>query len=102
MATTNITVRMDTELKKQAEALFSELGLSMSAALTVFVKQAVYEHGIPFEIRREVPNAETLEAMREVEDIIAGKIKTKSYTSVREMFDDLEREIAKEEENADA
>lgn len=102
MATTNITVRMDTELKKQAETLFSELGLSMSAAITVFMKQAVYEHGIPFQVRREVPNAETLEAMRECEDIISGKIKVKSYTSVDEMFADLEREIAEEDENADA
>lgn len=102
MATTNITVRMDTELKKQAEALFSELGLSMSAALTVFVKQAVYEHGIPFEIRREVPNAETLEAMKECDDILSGKIKTKSYKNAEEMFADLEREIAEEDDNADA
>lgn len=102
MATTNITVRMDTELKKQAETLFSELGLSMSAAITVFMKQAVYEHGIPFQVRREIPNAETLEAMREAEDIISGKIKVKSYANVDEMFEDLEREIAEEDENADA
>ena len=97
MATTNITVRMDTELKKQAEELFSELGLSMSAAMTVFLKQAVYEHGIPFEIRRDVPNEETLAAMREADDIISGKIKTKSYKNARELFDDLDRDTKAEE-----
>ena len=98
MATTNFTVRMDAELKKQAEELFSELGLSMSAAMTVFLKQAVYEHGIPFEIRREVPNAQTLAAMREADDILSGKIKTKSYKSARELFDELDRE----DDDADA
>lgn len=86
MATTNITVRMDTELKKQAEALFSELGLSMSAALTVFVKQAVYEHGIPFEIRREVPNAETLEAINDIEN---GKNIRGPFNSIDEFWEDL-------------
>lgn len=98
MATTNFTVRMDAELKKQAEELFSELGLSMSAAMTVFLKQAVYEHGIPFEIRREIPNAQTLAAMREADDILSGKIKTKSYKSARELFDELDRE----DDDADA
>lgn len=98
MATTNFTVRMDAELKKQAEELFSELGLSMSAAMTVFLKQAVYEHGIPFEIRREVPNAQTLAAMREADDILSGKIKTKSYKSARELFDELDGE----DDDADA
>lgn len=98
MATTNVTIRMDTELKKQAEELFSELGLSMTAALTVFLKQAVYEQGIPFDVRREQPNAETLAAMRDADDILSGKIKVKSYKSARELFDELDGE----DENADA
>jgi len=97
MATTNVTIRMDTELKKQAEELFSELGLSMTAALTVFLKQAVYEQGIPFSVCRE-PNAETLAAMRDADDILSGKIKVKSYKSARELFDELDGE----DENADA
>ena len=48
MATTNITIRMDEELKKQAEELFSDLGLNMTTALTAFVKQSVREQKIPF------------------------------------------------------
>ncbi len=101
MATTNFTVRMDAELKKQAEELFSELGLSMSAAMTVFLKQAVYEHGIPFEIRREAPNAQTLAAMREADDILSGKIKTESYKNARDLFDELD-DLDEEGSNADA
>lgn len=89
MSTTNITIRMDTELKKQAEELFSDLGLSMTAAFTVFAKQAVREQRIPFELTRDVPNAETLAAMKEAEDIISGKVKAKGYTDLDELFRDL-------------
>ena len=52
MANVNVTIRMDEQLKKQAEELFSDFGLSFNAALTMFVKQAVREQRIPFEITR--------------------------------------------------
>ena len=48
MATTNINVRVDSELKKSAESLFSDLGLNMSTASTMFLKNAVSNEGIPF------------------------------------------------------
>ena len=60
MATTNINVRVDTSLKKDAEKLFNELGLNMSSAITMFLKSAVSYEGIPFEIKRIRPNAETV------------------------------------------
>lgn len=59
MATTNINVRIDTELKQSAEALFADLGLNMSSAITMFLKSAVSHDGIPFEVKRITPNAET-------------------------------------------
>lgn len=52
MATVNVTIRMDETLKKQADELFSDLGLSLSSAFTMFAKQAVREQRIPFEITR--------------------------------------------------
>ena len=57
MATTNINVRIDTELKQSAEALFADLGLNMSSAITMFLKSAVSHDGIPFEVKRITPNA---------------------------------------------
>jgi DNA-damage-inducible protein J len=48
MATIAITIRMDDELKKQAEALFDSLGMNMTTTLTVFVKAAVRTQRIPF------------------------------------------------------
>ena len=52
MGTTNITIRMDDELKKQAEELFADLGLNMTTAIIAFTKQAVREQRIPFIISR--------------------------------------------------
>ena len=51
MANINVTNRMDEKLKAQAEKLFSDLGLSLSSAITMFVKQAVREQRIPFEVK---------------------------------------------------
>lgn len=69
MATTNINVRVDTELKQSAEALFNDLGLNMSTAITMFLKSAVGHDGIPFEIRRLAPNAETKAALAEYDEM---------------------------------
>lgn len=57
MATVNVTIRMDENLKKQADELFSDLGLSLSAAITMFAKQAVREQRIPFEVTRNISMA---------------------------------------------
>jgi DNA-damage-inducible protein J len=51
----NINIRVDDGLKKQAESIFSELGLSMSAATTIFYKQVVRYGGIPFDLRVNDP-----------------------------------------------
>jgi DNA-damage-inducible protein J len=50
MAQTNINIPMDVDLKTQAEALFNELGLNMTSAFTIFVRQAVQQRKIPFEL----------------------------------------------------
>ena len=62
--TTNISIRMDTELKAQAENLFSDLGMNLTTAITVFFRQAVRENRIPFTGTRDRPTRETAAAMR--------------------------------------
>jgi len=59
----NVTFRVDDELKKQADALFSELGMNLSTAFNIFLRQSVREQQIPFNISKNVPNAVTLAAM---------------------------------------
>jgi len=71
--TVMVSIRMDKELKQSAEALFAEFGMNMSTAINVFAKQSVREGKIPFEISLRIPNAVTLAAMQEVEDMISGK-----------------------------
>ena len=69
MPTTNITLRMDSDIKARAEHLFDELGMNMSTAFNIFVRQALRDGGIPFRITTDSPNQETLKAMMEAERI---------------------------------
>ena len=86
MATTNLNIRIDADLKKQAEEIFNELGLNMSTALTVFLRQTVRSNGIPFEMRLDTPNAETLAA---IEDVKLRRNLSGSFSSVKELMEDL-------------
>ncbi len=52
MANVNVTIRMDEKLKKQADELFADFGLSFNAAMVMFTKQSIREQRIPFEITR--------------------------------------------------
>ncbi len=66
MATTNITMRMDEDLKVQLQELVSNLGMDMTTFFTISAKQAVREQRIPFDISMNIPNEETREAIEEV------------------------------------
>ena len=90
MSTTNVSIRMDTELKAQADELFAELGMNLSTAFNIFVRQSLREGGIPFEIRTDRPNKETIAAMLEAENI-AKDPNVKGYTDLDEMFADLKK-----------
>lgn len=87
---TTINIRVDEDVKKQANDLFEDLGLDMSTAMNMFLRQAIRYGGIPFEIKR--PNAETLKAMEEADQIRAGALKAKKYTDVKAMFEELDGE----------
>lgn len=63
MKNVNVTFRVDDELKKQADALFAELGMTLSTAFNIFLRQSVREQQIPFQVSKHVPNAVTLAAM---------------------------------------
>ena len=88
--TTNVSFRMDTELKAQAEALFSEPGMNLSTAFNIFVRQSLREGGIPFAIKLEEPNKETIAAMLEAERI-AKDPNVKHYSDVEEALRELEK-----------
>ncbi|MCM1299765.1 MAG: type II toxin-antitoxin system RelB/DinJ family antitoxin [Firmicutes bacterium] len=95
MATSNINVRVDANLKKEAEILLEELGLNLSSAINIYLRKMVQTQSIPFTIGKY--NAETQAAMRETDEIISGKQRTRSYSSARELFAELDREIEEED-----
>lgn len=64
--TATIRARVEPELKSQAEELFSQLGLSVTQAITLFYRQVTLQKGLPFAVR--IPNAETLQALRQARD----------------------------------
>jgi len=78
--TVNLSIRMDRNLKEQADSLFSELGMNMTTALNVFVRQSVRQGKIPFEITLNKPNEETLAAIREIEEMRSGHIPKQSMS----------------------
>ena len=84
--TTNLNIRVDEELKRTAEALYSELGLNMSTAINIFLRHSVRYGGIPFNLRIERPNVETLTA---IDDVNNNSDMSKSFDSVSALMDDL-------------
>lgn len=86
MATVNMSIRMDTELKKQAEAMLSDMGLNMTTAMNMFLRQVVRQGRIPFEIATDIPNAETLAAINDVNN---NWNVSKAYDSMEELMRDL-------------
>lgn len=91
MRKSKITITMDAMLKEQTERILNSMGLTMSGAFNLLACQIVNQHRIPFEIIDvEEPNAETLEAIRESEEILANPGAYKGYKNLDEMFKDLE------------
>ena len=88
MASTNINIRMDSDLKNQFESFCSDMGMTMTTAFNVFARKVVRENRIPFEIGRNVPNAETIEAMEEAK-VLANDPNVKRYTSAEDAFKDI-------------
>ena len=79
---------MDSELKAQADALFAELGMNLSTAFNIFVRQSIREGRIPFDISLNQPNRETIAAMLEAERIAEDR-SVKGYSDLNELFKEL-------------
>ena len=92
MATTNVTMRIDTTIKAQLQELMSDLGLDMTTFFTMAAKQAIREQRIPFEVARNNFNVETLEAFREVEEMKKNPSAVKTYDSFSDILKEIEAE----------
>lgn len=83
MGITNFIVRMDSDIKKQCEALYGELGINLTTAINVFLRQSLRAGGFPFDVRIEQPNKETIAAMLESGQISRDP-SVKRYSDVEE------------------
>ena len=86
--TSNLNIRIDPEMKKKAESIYSQFGITLTDAVNIFIYQSVNCNGLPFELKIDkIPNKETLEAMEESQKIIDSGIS--KFNTADEMFDDL-------------
>ncbi len=90
MAQTSVNIRMDETIKKEFDTVCNELGFNMTTAVNVFARAVIRKHGIPFDISMKTPNVETLEAIREVEEMVKSGTGQK-FSSVDELFRELNR-----------
>ncbi len=89
MAKVSTNINLDPDLKKAGQLLFSNLGMDLTTAVTIFIKQAVREQRIPFEISMDVPNATTIAALNEYEEMKKNPSKYKRYASFDAALDEV-------------
>lgn len=89
MAKVSTNVSIDADVKKQAVELFSDLGMDLSTAINIYLKKAIAEQGIPFDVVREVPNAVTEAAMNEFEEMKRNPSAYKRYSSFKAALNEV-------------
>ncbi len=92
MAKTSTNISIDTEIKAKAQELFADFGLDLSTAINMFLRQAVRENAIPFNISREVPNSDTIAAIKEFEEFKRNPNGYKKYSSFSELLSEVDND----------
>lgn len=90
MAKVSTSISIDADVKAQAQALFADFGLDLSTAINIFLRQSIRENCIPFAIQREVPNADTIAAMREADDMVNHPEQYEAFHSMEDLKRALE------------
>ena len=90
MAKVSTSISIDSDIKAKAQELFADFGLDLSTAINIFLRQAIRENSIPFVIQREIPNVDTITAMKEAEEMNRYPEKYKRYNSFAELLKGVE------------
>lgn len=85
----SINVRVSPEVKKLAQDIFDQLGMDLTTAVNIFLRQVILTNGLPFEVKLKVPNQETLEAMEEVRIMEQNPEQYPGYEEVSTMIQDI-------------
>lgn len=88
--TTTFSVRMDSDIKEDCEELFDQLGMTLTTAINIFLRQSLHTGGLPFEVKLPKPNEETIAALLEAERITYDP-NVKRYTDVEEALRELKK-----------
>ena len=86
---TNLNIRTDAEVKTAAEQIFDALGLNLSTAVNIFLRQAIRQGGLPFEVKLDIPNETTAAAIAEGRALMRDK-NAKGYTNMDDLRTALE------------
>ena len=89
MATTNLNIRTYKEIKEAAEKIYSSLGLNMTTAINMFLRASIRESGIPFDLKLDISDDETIKAIEEGR-MIAKDTNVKSYDNMDDLRKALE------------
>ncbi len=87
MAKVSTNISIDADVKKQAQELFADLGLDLSTAISIYLKKAISEQGIPFEVK--ITNATTIAAMDEFEEMKKNPSAYKRYPSFKAALNEV-------------
>lgn len=88
MARISTNISLDPQLKQESQELFADLGIDLSTAITLFLKQSLRVQGLPFAVTREKPNAETIAALNEYNEMKVHPEKYKRYSSFRDAINE--------------
>lgn len=89
MAKVSTNLSLDADLKREAQALYADLGMDLSTAVNIFLRQSLRVQGVPFSITRESPNADTVAALAEYQAMKAHPEQYKRYASFRDAMDEV-------------
>ena len=88
--TSAININIDKETKDEATEVLNSLGMNMTTAITLFLRQVIKTDGIPFEIKNPKPTKKLKRALKEADKIASGKIKSKGYRNIDELLEALD------------
>ena len=85
MSKTSMSIRLDSEVKEQAQQVFSNLGMDMTTAINIFLRQAIQYQGLPFDVRLD----ENRKLLQVLTDLDQNRNMSQSFESVSNLMEDL-------------
>ncbi|AAK99056.1 TPA: type II toxin-antitoxin system RelB/DinJ family antitoxin [Streptococcus pneumoniae] len=85
MSKMSMSIRLDSEVKEQAQQVFSNLGMDMTTAINIFLRQAIQYQGLPFDVRLD----ENRKLLQVLTDLDQNRNMSQSFESVSDLMEDL-------------